>query len=125
MSIYKLPITFHDFGPCYMTDWEVDLFDYIFLSLCPNGTEMWGDELYVPNNDEDDDCEEIDIGELSNEAFEIFCGISGHAEILAAAEHYGVPLPEPGEPMYYEDSCSGDIIIDVNGNRVKNDDEDD
>lgn len=124
----RMPADLHDFG-WYMTDWEVELYDAILASLLPDCLEWRDDDLLLESDDEDeasaefcdapDELRDFILHDTINEAAEAFCALYGRDALIEAAAKYDVSLPEPGEPMYYEDSQSGDDIRDVNGERVQ------
>ena len=112
----KMPMTLHDFGECYMTDWQTELYDHIIGAHLPAGLTWCGDELLAEV--EDDEPEDFDLDEILCDAWEEFCGFGTREQLIAAAEKYDLALPEPGEPMYYDDSLDGDSVCDINGQRI-------
>lgn len=115
----KMPMTLHDFGECFLTEWETELFDHILGSMLPQGLDWCGDELLADVDDDSDELETFDLDEAINKAWETFCACDGREKLIEAAERYDVTLPDPGLPMYYEDSTDGNDIRDVKGEQIK------
>lgn len=113
----RMPMTLHDFGEAYMTDWEIELYDAILAARLPEQVEWCGDELIA---DVDADVpKDFDLAEAINEAWEEFCGLDSREKLIEAAERYNVDLPGPCLPMYYEDAADGNDVRDVKGERIR------